>query len=224
MIKIADVTIFILTLNQRLNDYLRDVVRRLQTQSLIAIAISEEKNIEAIIEACRNNDRKAQEVLYRAFYGYAMAICRRYSRSQEEAIEILNDGFFKIMTQLDKYTSGLSFKGWVRRIMINAAIDHFRRNERHYNAIDISYIKEEDQFPDVLHHLSEEIILKAIQQLPPSYQIVFNLYVIEGFGHEEIAQKLGISVGTSKSNLSVARTKLMKWLGAEYDLKKEKNG
>jgi RNA polymerase sigma-70 factor (ECF subfamily) len=176
------------------------------------------------VERCRRGEPKAQELLYRKFYGYALTVCRRYSRSHEEAIEILNDGFFKVMTRLDKYTPGLSFKGWIRRIMVNSAIDHFRAHEKHYNNIDISYIKTDDIAPDVWGQLSEEVILKAIQQLPPSYQMVFNLHAIEGYGHEEIAQKLGISVGTSKSNLSVARAKLMKLLGNEFDQTKIKNG
>jgi RNA polymerase sigma factor (sigma-70 family) len=153
-----------------------------------------------------------------------MGICRRYSQSREAAIEILNDGFFKVMTNLDKYTSGLSFKGWMRKIMINAAIDYFRKNEKHNNALDIAYMKIDDQSPGINSQLSEEEILKAIQRLPSSYRLVFNLHVIEGYSHEEIAQKLGISEGTSKSNLSIARTKLMRTLANEFDQKIGQNG
>lgn len=108
--------------------------------------------------------------------------------------------------------------------MINACIDNFRRNEKHYNNVDISYMKLEQLTPDILSDLSQEVIVKAIQQLPPSYQIVFNLHAIEGYQHEEIAQKLNISVGTSKSNLSIARTKLKKMLSLEFDKKAEQNG
>jgi len=180
--------------------------------------------MQSLIEACRKKNPASQELLYRKFYGYAMGICRRYSRSREEALEILNEGFFKVMTNLDRYTPSLSFKGWMRRIMVNAAIDYFRRNERHNHVIDISYLKIEEMAPGIWSQLSEEIILAAIQQLPPSYRIVFNLHAIEGYSHEEIAQKLGISVGTSKSNLSVARAKLMKMLGNEFDQKRTQNG
>ena len=153
-----------------------------------------------------------------------MGICLRYSRSREEAIEVLNDGFFKIMTNLDKYSPELSFKGWLRRIMINTSIDHFRRNEKHYDSVDISYVKNEHLSPDVMGHLSEEVILKAIQELPPSYRMVFNLYCIEGYKHSEIAQKLNISEGTSKSNLNTARIKLKKTLSLEFDTNAEQNG
>jgi len=153
-----------------------------------------------------------------------MTVCRRYSRSREEAIEILNDGFYKIMTNLDKYTPGLSFKAWLRRIMVNASIDHYRRNEKHYDNVDISFVKNEHLQPEVLSTLSEEVILNAIQELPPSYRIVFSLYCMEGFRHAEISQKLNISEGTSKSNLNMARMKLKKALGMEFDLNVEQNG
>ncbi len=177
-----------------------------------------------MLRGCSKGDRKSQDQLYRLYYRYALGICVRYSRNLEEALEIVNDGFYKIMTSADKYIPGLSFKGWLRRIMINACIDNFRRNEKHYQSVDISYLKIEQLTPDILSNLSEEVIIRAIQQLPPSYQIVFNLHAIEGYQHEEIAQKLNISVGTSKSNLNIARTKLKKLLSLEFDKKAERNG
>lgn len=150
----------------------------------------------------------------------------RYSKTHEEAVEILNDGFFKIFTRLDQHYQGMSFKGWLRKVMINAAIDYYRKNEKHYHALDISYLRHRSSGKSILDDLSEQEIIKAIQALPPSYRIVFNLYVIEGFNHEEIAQRLGISSGTSKSNLAVAREKLRKILNAEdrERLKEENNG
>lgn len=155
-----------------------------------------------------------------------MGVCLRYSRTREEAIEILNDGFIKIFTKLDKYSKGLSFKGWLRKVMINSAIDYFRRNEKHYHSLDISHVQYEGAHENVLDKLSEEEIIKAIQLLPPSYRMVFNLHVIEGYKHEEIANQLNISVGTTKSNLAIARNKLQKILIAESGerLKQEKNG
>jgi len=153
-----------------------------------------------------------------------MGICLRYARARDEAIEIVNDGFYKILTNLDKYSPGLSFKGWLRTIMVNAAIDHYRRNEKHYHQVDVSYIKTERLMPDVLSQLNEEVIINAIQELPPSYRSVFNLYVIEGYKHSEIAQKLNISEGTSKSNLNMARIKLKRYLNRMTDEPSEKNG
>jgi RNA polymerase sigma-70 factor (ECF subfamily) len=176
------------------------------------------------LQACRKGDRKSQDKLYKQFYGYAMGVCLRYARSREEAIEIVNDGFFKILTNLDKYSPGLSFKGWLRTIMINSSIDHFRRNEKHYHHVDISYTKNEHLLPDVLSSMAEEVIINAIQELPPSYRLVFNLYAVEGYKHSEIAQKLNISEGTSKSNLNMARIKLKKYLNLNEEEKSEQNG
>jgi RNA polymerase sigma-70 factor (ECF subfamily) len=144
-----------------------------------------------------------------------MSVCLRYSKTREEAIEILNDGFYKIFTKLGKHDKTFSFKGWLRKVMINSAIDYFRRNEKHYNGLDISYLKYSPTTVSVIDDLSEQEIVEAIRQLPPSYRIVFNLYVIEGFNHEEIASQLSIGVGTSKSNLAMARNKLRKILIAD---------
>lgn len=144
-----------------------------------------------------------------------MGVCLRYSRTREEAVEIVNDGFIKIFTKLDRYTKGLSFKGWLRRVMINSSIDYFRRNEKHYHSLDISHGQYETANDNILDQLAEEEIIAAIQRLPPSYRMVFNLFAIEGFKHEEIANQLNISVGTSKSNLAIARSKLQKILLAE---------
>jgi RNA polymerase sigma factor (sigma-70 family) len=146
------------------------------------------------------------------FYSYAMGICLRYARSADEAVEILNDGFIKIFSKLSMYSRGLSFKGWLRKIMINSAIDNFRRNERHYQSLDISHVQDESLSESVLDAISAEEIISHIQRLPSSYRMVFNLYVIEGYHHEEIANRLNITVGTSKSNLAIARNKLKKML------------
>ena len=128
------------------------------------------------------------------------------------------------MTNLEKYTPGLSFKGWLRRIMVNSAIDYFRRNEKHYHNVDISYLKNEGLAPEIWSQFSEADILKVIQDLPASYRLVFNLYVIEGYNHEEIGHKLGIGAGTSRSNLNIARVKLMKVLTIECEKNIKQNG
>ena len=186
----------------------------------------EEKDLYKLLDSCRKGNRNSIDRLYREFYGYGMGICLRYSRNHEEAVEIVNDGFMKIFKKLDKYSEGLSFKGWLRKIMINAAIDYFRRNEKHYHSLDISHGKYETDTASVLDELSEQDIIASVQRLPPSYRMVFNLYVIEGYSHEEIANQLNISVGTSKSNLAIARSKLQKILIAEQDdrLTHENNG
>ena len=183
-----------------------------------------EKELYNLLDACRRGDRNSQTRLYKEYYAYAMGICLRYSRTREEAIEILNDGFVKIFTKLNKYTKGLPFKGWLRKVMINAAIDYFRRHEKHYHSVDISYARYEEGSESVLDQISEKEILQAIQQLPPSYRLVFNLYAIDGFKHEEIARQLNISVGTSKSNLAVARNKLQKSLIVQRAITQKQQG
>jgi len=172
----------------------------------------ESKDLIRLLKQCRKGERKSQDLLYQQFYGYAMGVSLRYSSDRNEAIEIVNLGFFKVLTQLAKYDTKLSFKGWLRRIMINTAIDYYRRNARHQHFVDVSYAKDESVNFDALDQITEKEIMGAIQQLPPSYKMVFNLHVIEGYKHEEIAEQMGISVGTSKSNLAVARNKLQKIL------------
>lgn len=165
-----------------------------------------------LIEGCRNNDRECQRMLYKHFYAYAMSICIRYSQHEEEAREILNDGFMKVFAKIEKYDPARSFKGWLRRIMVNTAIDHFRANRKHYHHSDIEGQNEQVPGPGVIDEMSYNEILALVQKLTPMYRTVFSLYVIDGYSHEDIAAELGISVGTSKSNLSKARANLRKML------------
>ncbi|MTI21036.1 RNA polymerase sigma factor [Fulvivirga sp. RKSG066] len=183
-----------------------------------------DKELYKLLDACKKGSRNGQNELYKEFYAYSMSICLRYSKTRQEAIEILNDGFLKIFTKIEKYTKGRPFKGWLRRVMINAAIDCFRRNEKHYHGVDISYAKNQTIDETAISKFAEEDILKAIQALPPSYRMVFNLHAIEGYKHEEIAQKLNITVGTSKSNLAVARSKLKRTLAIMGGEKEENHG
>lgn len=166
-----------------------------------------------IVKGCKNNDRNAQAVFYRMFYGYAMSICLRFSNSRTEAEEIINDGFLKVFSKIGDFDLDLEIKAWIKRIFVNTAIDHFRKNKKHYHQDDIQEaraVSSKDE--DVLDRLSVDEIMKLVQGLAPSYQIVFNLHVVEGFKHHEIADLLSISEGTSKSNLAKAREKLKKVL------------
>ncbi len=141
-----------------------------------------------------------------------MGVALRYSRNKQEAVEIVNDSFINVFRNLRKYLHQSSFKSWFRRIVINASIDHFRRNEKHYHSLDISHAQLTLQPGSVLDDLTADEIIHQLQKIPPSYRMVFNLYVIEGYKHAEIADKLNISEGTSKSNLSIARSKLKRLL------------
>lgn len=163
-----------------------------------------------MIDGCRRGDREAQKMLYEHYYGYAMSICLRYSRSRDESREILNDGFMKVFTRLGMRDENAAFKSWLRRIMINSAIDHYRKHSKHYKVedVDASVARLPSTESDAIQGLSYAELIDMIRDLSPAYRAVFNLYVIDGFTHEEIASQLDISVGTSKSNLFKAREHL----------------
>ena len=174
------------------------------------------RQLIALIKACKRGKRASQKQLYKEFYSYGMSICLRYSKNREEAQEILNDGFMKVFNNLDKYNPTLSFKGWLRRILVNAAIDYYRKHHKHHHTLEIVHNKHIDASPDALHNLSVQEIMDMVQLLPPAYRLVFNLYAVEGYKHQEIAQELGISIGASKSNLAKARMKLRAMLQPAY--------
>jgi RNA polymerase sigma-70 factor (ECF subfamily) len=171
------------------------------------------------LEACKANNRKSQKIIYSAFYGYAMAICDRYTNKQNDALEILNDGFLKVFKEIYHYQPVYddvisSFKGWLKKIIVYTAIDHYRKNLKYQGLIQLQNVLYEVPLTgeDALDHLSYEEIIKAVQDMTPGYRTVFNLFVIDGLSHEEIANQLGISTGTSKSNLSKARRQLQQLL------------
>lgn len=159
-----------------------------------------------------------------------MAICDRYANRQEDAVEILNDGFLKVFREIHRYQPAYSdvvssFKGWLRTIMVYTAIDHFRKNQKHHIVRELDSVVYEVSAvdEDAIDKLSYEEIIRAIQELSPGYRTVFNLFVIEGLTHEEVAAQLGISTGTSKSNLSKARKQLQKILFKQNQLQIAKN-
>jgi RNA polymerase sigma factor (sigma-70 family) len=168
-----------------------------------------------LIEGCKTQDRDSQRLLYQHYYAYAMSICQRYSRTREEAREILNDGFMKVFSKIDQYNPETSFLGWIRRIMINTAIDQYRKEEKHYNHSSLETSAHSlATTTTAIEDLSHQELMSMVKELTPGYRAVFNLYVIDGYNHKEIAGMLGISEGTSKSNLmkarEVLRTKLEK--------------
>jgi RNA polymerase sigma factor (sigma-70 family) len=170
------------------------------------------EDIRLLIQGCLQQDREAQRKLYRTFYGYAMSICVRYSKSNEEAREVLNDGFMKVFTKIEKYDNEKSFKGWLRRVMINTALDNYRHNYKHYYHRDLEEADQETTAENITHQLNHADLMQLVQRLSPGYRAVFNLYAIDGYTHEEISEALDISVGTSKSNLSKARANLQAML------------
>ncbi len=169
-----------------------------------------------ILKGCRNGNPKYQKMLYEAFYGKMKSICLRYSKDSEEARDILQEGFLKVFKNIHKFKGEGSLEGWIRRIVVNTSINYYHKNSKHRNIFsleDVYHIQESHldvNNPYVIDDLSYKDLLRLIRSLPPAYQTVFNLYVIEGYNHREIGEMLGISEGTSKSNLAKARMRLKK--------------
>jgi RNA polymerase sigma-70 factor (ECF subfamily) len=159
-----------------------------------------------------------------------MAICDRYANKQEDALEILNDGFLKIFKEIHHYQPAYadvvsSFKGWLRKIMVYTAIDNFRKNHKHQVVTQLESIvyQLESYHETAVDKLSYDEIIRGIQDLSPGYRTVFNLFVIDGLSHDEIAKQVGITSGTSKSNLSKARKQLQKILFKQNEIEPSKN-
>ena len=167
-----------------------------------------EEDLNELIRGCVTQDRKSQKMLYKAFYGFAMAICLRYASDRDEAAEIMNTGFFKVFTKIESFDASRPFKAWLGRIMTNASIDHYRANLKMAYADDLETAEHLDDGTYTDSNLNYQDLLKLIQKLPQAYRTVFNLFAIDGYSHEEIAEMLNINIGTSKSNLFKARQKL----------------
>jgi RNA polymerase sigma factor (sigma-70 family) len=169
-----------------------------------------------IITACIARDEKAEHELYRATYGYLMAICLRYTNSREEAREMLNLGFYRILTKLKKYKLETSFNAWIHKVMVNVLIDEYRKKKIHRDRMEYveSYeeIEENTEVNNAVKKMDVEQIHALIVQLPPVSQKVFNLYAIDGFSHKEIADLLGISEGTSRWHLNFSRQRLQEMI------------
>jgi RNA polymerase sigma factor (sigma-70 family) len=165
-----------------------------------------------ILAACVKGDRGCQELLYKQFFGFAMSICLRYVSSKDEAIEVVHDSFMKVFLKSDQYKEDSSFKAWFKKIVINSSIDYLRKEKKHTfqqdisEAIDVFYAETSNA------NLNHADLMKLVYALPPAYKLAFSMYAIDGYTHAEIANSLGITEGTSKSNLSRAREILRKKL------------
>ncbi len=174
------------------------------------------------IQACVRHEEWAQRKLYEETYPVMFAMCMRYASDRDEALDILHDGFIKVFRYIGKYEIGTSLTSWMRRIMINTAIDHYRKKDRLRTEDIHSAYNLRSVDPDVISELSAKEIVSALQFLTPAYRTVFNLYVIEGFSHKEIAHKMKISESTSRSNLVKARNKLKSILAGKLMISHER--
>ena len=163
-------------------------------------------NYSEIIKACLKGNRLAQNRLYQIFADKMYGVCLRYANNEDEAKDILQDGFIKVFTNLKQFNNKGSFEGWIRRIVVNTALEKFRDKKQMFAvSMEAEYDPNNNHYDHILSELSAKDLLKLIQELSPQYKLVFNLYAIEGYSHKEICDILDIKEGTSKSNLSRAR-------------------
>lgn len=168
---------------------------------------------DELLEGCLRKQARAQKLLYEKFSGAMMGICLRYLDSREEAQDVLQEGFIKVFKNIGSYSGKGSFEGWIKKIMVNTALDYLRtiKAERfHLNIEDVDY--KLSKKAGIIENLNAESLLQLIQTLPLGYRTIFNMYAIEGYSHKEISAQLGISVNTSKSQYSRAKTILQKKL------------
>ncbi|MCH2020897.1 MAG: RNA polymerase sigma factor [Saprospiraceae bacterium] len=163
---------------------------------------------QELIERCKRNDRLAQKALYQRFSAKMFGVCRRYVKTVENTEEVLMMAFCKVFRKIDSFTGKGSFEGWIRRIMVNESLMFLRKKYRFNEHADVTEMPVSAVEVSVEDELAAQDILKLLEQLPTGYRTVFNLYVIEGYKHREIAEQLGISINTSKSQLILAKKKL----------------
>ena len=171
-----------------------------------------------LLQGCINGDRVSQNRLYQLFAPKMFAVCLRYSKKREEAEEIVQEGFMQAFKSLKNFRHEGSFEGWMRRIMVNCALARYRNKIHLSPVVELTNNLSEVINPDVVSDISAKELLALVQTLPAAYRLVFNLHVFEGYKHREIAEALGISEGTSKSNLSDARAFLQKALTTKKKL------
>lgn len=179
----------------------------------------ENRNTKKLIKGCTKQHRESQKSLYKLYYSFCMSICMRYTKSREDAVEIMNDGFMNVFRYIDSFDLEKPFKPWLKRIMINSAIDHIKKNHKikDMESLDTGMVLPVEE--ENLDSVSYEDLIEMIRKLPPAYATVFNMRAIEGYKHEEVAEILGISVGSSKSNYAKAKAKLQEYLAIYFGVK-----
>jgi RNA polymerase sigma-70 factor (ECF subfamily) len=183
------------------------------TMKSAAILITDWVEQDEVISGCIQSNRRCQELLYKRFYGPMMALCIRYTKNEEDALEVLHNGFLKVYKHMATYDAGkASLYTWIKTIVVNSAIDFIRSNQKFKNKVELKPVHEIGIDNVAISRMSAAELLEQVRSLPQATQTVFNLYVIEGYNHREIGELLGISEGTSKWHLSEARRQLKQLL------------
>ena len=165
--------------------------------------------LDDIIARCQKGDRRAGEQLYKMFSPKMFAICLQYSSSREDAEDNLQDGFIKVLESIGQYSGKGSFEGWMKRIFVNTALEKYRKNRPEQTVDELPDVADEEEDEGGID-IPSEVLFDFVRQLPEKYRLVFNMYVMEGLQHKDIAARLGITEGTSKSNLARAKEILRK--------------
>lgn len=172
--------------------------------------------LDILIEGCKKGDPVSQEQLYRQFSAAMYGLCLQYASSEEDARDILQDGFIKVFGKLGQVQDPKAFPGWIRRVMINTALERYRSQVVMQRVDDVPGALGDQLSDEILEAINVGALVEMIRELTPRYRMVFNLYAIEGYNHKEIGEMLGISEGTSKSNLSRARAILQEKVTQVY--------
>lgn len=175
-----------------------------------------------IIKNCKSGKLKNQEALYKYFYGFAMGICLRYAYTKADASEILNDSFLKVFKNIKRFNDELPFKPWLRKIIVNTAIDYYRKNASLNPMLEIEEAEREGFNIEAIDTLTYHDLNKILDDLPEPYRLIFNLYEIEGYMHKEIAEKTGLNESTSRSYLARAKKKLRILVEHHFEMKDER--
>ena len=183
--------------------------------------MKEQSDLLEWVRACRAGNARAQRKLFKHFYGTVMAICMRYAGSTDEAADMLNEGFLKVFSNLDKYEDTGSFEAWMKRVVCHAALDYRRKYDKNIELVELDGISDSNlvdhHLNDAVAKISSQEIVGLIQQLPPVTRTVFNLFIFEGYSHSEIAQQLKITENTSAWHINNARTRLKDAIKQFYD-------
>ena len=174
-----------------------------------------EQDLNKLLESCKSGDRRAQNKLFQLYAPTMLSICLRYLRQRETAEDIMIHAFYRVFTKLDSFKGQGSFEGWIKRIVVNECLMELRKRKTQYLTVSIDHMTSDPEYIEG-SPLEYEELISMLDELPTGYRTVFNLFVIEGYKHKEIAEALGISINTSKSQLILARRKLQKLIKKKY--------
>jgi RNA polymerase sigma factor (sigma-70 family) len=190
----------------------------------ICVADNGNDNLDEIIRGCIRKKEKSQEMLYKRFFGHALKVALIYNRDRENAIEVVNDSFVKIFGQINKYDSSKPFKSWMNRILINTSIDSYRKNGTNLQIEEEKLVLIPDTEPGVLNNITAEEILRLLNYLPDIQRLVFSMYEIEGYSHEEVASVLKIAENSSRVYLARAKKRLRELFQIYFSINYERYG